>query len=188
MSRIVYEHSSVERFTVGTVGLPGERAFFIQALSDAGLNTVAVEKTQVIALSERMRELVKDLRRGELASLDELSIEPVSDSKPLEFPIEEDFQAGVIGFTWDASLQRIFVELQAITEISEQELLSIDADLSEIEDPPDLLRVSLRIFQVRGFCDRAQALVAAGRQPCPFCGLPIDPNGHLCPRSNGYRR
>ncbi|MSY82107.1 MAG: DUF3090 family protein, partial [Actinobacteria bacterium] len=79
MSRIIYEHASVDRFTVGTVGLPGERAFFIQALSDAGLNTVAVEKNQVIALSERMRELVKDLRRAELASLDELSIEPVPD-------------------------------------------------------------------------------------------------------------
>jgi hypothetical protein len=31
-------------------------------------------------------------------------------------------------------------------------------------------------------------VIAAGRQPCPFCGLPINPEGHLCARANGYRR
>ena len=24
--------------------------------------------------------------------------------------------------------------------------------------------------------------------PCPFCGGPMDPTGHLCPRANGFRR
>ena len=70
---------------------------------------------------------------------------------------------------------------------AEQELLD-DDDLAQIEDAPDLMRVYLRINQVRGFCERADAVVANGRQPCPFCGLPIDPSGHLCPRANGYRR
>ena len=188
MSRIIYDHLNVERFTVGTVGLPGERAFFIQASSPIGLNTIAIEKSQVAALAERLKELIKDLRRGELASFDELGIAATVDTAPLDFPIEEDFQAGVIGFTWESSTQRVTIEIQAITEISEQELLSADTDISEIDDPPDLLRASLRIFQVRSFCDRALSLVAAGRQPCPFCGLPIDPEGHLCPRANGYRR
>jgi uncharacterized repeat protein (TIGR03847 family) len=38
------------------------------------------------------------------------------------------------------------------------------------------------------FVKRAIAVVGAGRVPCPFCGGPIDPSGHLCPRANGYRR
>ena len=38
------------------------------------------------------------------------------------------------------------------------------------------------------FAQRSKALVNAGRLPCPFCGIPIDPRGHLCPRANGYRR
>jgi len=25
-------------------------------------------------------------------------------------------------------------------------------------------------------------------KPCPFCGGPVDPAGHLCPRANGFRR
>ncbi|HEY5033265.1 MAG TPA: DUF3090 family protein, partial [Actinomycetes bacterium] len=40
----------------------------------------------------------------------------------------------------------------------------------------------------RAFAQRAAAVVGAGRPPCPFCGLPLDPTGHLCPRQNGYRR
>ena len=123
-----------------------------------------------------------------LASLDELSLPPSSDTASLEFPIEEDFQAGVIGFTWEATTSRVIIELQAMTEVADQELFSADADFGDIEDPPDLVRVSLRLFQVRGFCDRAEAVVAGGRQPCPFCGLPINVEGHLCPRAKGYRR
>lgn len=188
MSRLIFSHEKPDRFTVGTVGLPGERAFFIQVSSNQGLNTIAVEKNQVEALTIRLRELLVDLRRGGLASLDELSLPPSSDTASLEFPIEEDFQAGVIGFTWEATTSRVIIELQAMTEVADQELFSADADLGGIEDPPDLVRVSLRLFQVRGFCDRAEAVVAGGRQPCPFCGLPINVEGHLCPRANGYRR
>jgi uncharacterized repeat protein (TIGR03847 family) len=187
MSRIVYEHLLPSRFIVGTVGNPGERAFFLQVVSDVGRTTVAVEKTQVGALSVRLREMIGELRRNKLASLDELSLPAIKDSATLDFPIDEDFQTGVIGITWDQEMQRVIIEAQALMDESEQELLDED-DISQIEDAPDLMRVYLRINQVRGFCDRADAVVANGRQPCPFCGLPIDPAGHLCPRANGYRR
>ena len=40
----------------------------------------------------------------------------------------------------------------------------------------------------REFIARAKRVVDAGRPPCPFCGQPLDPSGHLCPRHNGYRR
>ena len=36
----------------------------------------------------------------------------------------------------------------------------------------------------RGFCDHADDVVGAGRPPCRFCGLPMDPDGHTCPRMN----
>ena len=56
------------------------------------------------------------------------------------------------------------------------------------EAVPDLLIASLTISQARGFCERSSQVVAAGRAPCPFCGAPLNPDGHLCPRANGYRR
>jgi len=40
----------------------------------------------------------------------------------------------------------------------------------------------------RGFASRAETVVSAGRPPCPFCGQPLDPEGHLCPRANGFKR
>jgi uncharacterized repeat protein (TIGR03847 family) len=40
----------------------------------------------------------------------------------------------------------------------------------------------------RVFIERARRVVAAGRPPCPLCGQPLDPAGHLCPRHNGYHR
>ena len=163
--RIIFDHEEASRFIVGTVGSPGERAFYIQVRSTSGITTVAVEKSQVIALSERLRELVTEVRRSKLASLDELGLAPVIDSEGLEFPIDEEFKAGE--FT---------------------ELISDEEDLADVEDPPDLLRLTVRLNQVKGFCNRAEKIVTSGRPVCPFCGLPIDTTGHLCPRANGYRR
>ncbi|CAB4729395.1 unannotated protein [freshwater metagenome] len=186
--RIIYNHDDATRFTVGTVGLPGERSFFIQVTSALGTSTIALEKSQAVALSERLRELVTEVRRNKLASLDEIGLPAVVDNESLEFPIEEDFQAGVMGISWDPETQRVGIEIQSIAEGEFTELISDEDDLADVEDPPDLLRATIRLNQVKGFCNRCDAIVNAGRAPCPFCALPIDPAGHLCPRANGYRR
>jgi uncharacterized repeat protein (TIGR03847 family) len=107
------------------------------------------------------------------------------DTEPLEQPIFEEFRVGVIGLSFDTETERVLVELQCITEAqSEEEELAED----EEEDAPDLLRVSLTLSQAEGFAKRTSAVIGAGRLPCPFCGIPIDTSGHLCPRANGYRR
>ena len=57
----------------------------------------------------------------------------------------------------------------------------------EDDDPdgPDLIRVRMEAGEARAFADRADQVVAAGRPPCPLCGEPLDPQGHICPRRNG---
>jgi len=187
MSRFVYNHEHVSRCIVGTVGLPGERQFFLQVVSPQETTCVAIEKSQAMALSERLRLMMRELRRNQLASLDELNVAVERDDTALEFPITEDFRVGVIGISWDQETQRILVEAQSIGDETLTELLDED-EVALLEDAPDLLSFKLRIHQARSFCDRTDAVVAAGRQPCPFCGLPVDPIGHLCPRANGYRR
>jgi uncharacterized repeat protein (TIGR03847 family) len=186
--RIIFNHEDASRFIVGTVGAPGERSFFIQTVSDFGTTTVAVEKSQVAALAERLDELVTEVRRSKLASLDELGLPALIDNANLEFPIDEEFTAGVMGIAWDPDTQRVSVEIQSIADGDFTELISGDEDLADVEDPPDLLRVTIRLNQVRGFITRAEKIIGAGRPPCPFCALPIDSSGHLCPRANGYRR
>lgn len=179
MPRIIYRHQPATRFIVSAIGEPGERQFFIQVKSSDGLNSVTLEKTQVIALTERFEELTRELRRGKLATAADLSAATVADDLPMELPIDEDFQVGVISITWEKDL--VFVNIQAISQ--DEDLI-----LDDLNSGPDLIIATLRIDQVKGFCERAKSIVNAGRPACPFCGLPIDPLGHLCPRANGYRR
>ena len=68
MPRIIYRHQPATRFIVSAIGDPGERQFFIQVKSDDGINSVTLEKSQVIALTQRFEDLIRELRRGKLAS------------------------------------------------------------------------------------------------------------------------
>ena len=187
MSRVSTHHDPVDRFTTGTVGIPGERTFFIQIRGSAGLSSVVVEKSQVQALTERLRSLLRELRSSQLASFDELSVNHLKDNEPLDFPITEDFRVGVIALSWDESIQRISIQLQAIGDEQIVDLLD-DEEALQIEDAPELITAVLRLHQARVFIDRADAIVSAGRLDCPFCALPVNSDGHLCPRANGYRR
>lgn len=187
MSRNVTVHDPVERFSTGAVGLPGERTFFLQIRSAQKLSSVALEKSQVDALSERLRSLIREIRNSKSASIDELSVSPLIDNSPLEFPIEEDFRVGIIGIRWDADSQRISIQIQAITNEQIVDLLD-EEEASILEDAPDLIIANIRIHQAKSFIERSDAVLSAGRKICPFCGLPINIDGHLCPRANGYRR
>ena len=182
MSRIIYEYDPVERFVCGTVGEPGERAFFIQARTGPRLTSVSLEKLQAAALGDRVGVMLKEIKRANpLITYDRAN----QDTEPLEQPIFEEFRVGVIGLSFNTDSERVLVELQCITEAqSEEEELAED----EEEDAPDLLRVSLTLAQAESFAKRTAAVIGAGRLPCPFCGIPIDSSGHLCPRANGYRR
>jgi uncharacterized repeat protein (TIGR03847 family) len=179
MPRIIYRHQPATRFIVSAIGDPGERQFFIQVKSSDGINSVTLEKSQVIALTQRFEDLIRELRRGKLASTADISATAVLDDLPMELPIDEDFQVGVISITWESDL--VVVNIQAISQDD-------DLILDDLDSGPDLLIATLKINQVKGFCERAKKIVSAGRPSCPFCGLPIDPMGHLCPRANGYRR
>lgn len=194
MSRIINNFESVDRFVTGTVGQPGERAFFIQARYLGTLVTVAIEKTQAQALVERLQILLKEIRKNkEVEKPQNLIAE--RDDQPLESPIEEDFRVGVMAITWLNAEAKIMIEAQAISQ-----QLTLNGSDAEVEDGdpklipdddlagPDLLRVKLSIAQIKEFIIRTAAVIEAGRAPCTFCGIPIDPNGHLCPRANGYRR
>ena len=182
MSRIIYEYNPVERFVCGTVGEPGERTFFIQARTGARITSVGLEKLQAAALGDRIGVMLKEIKRANpLLAL----IKAPVDNDPLEQPIFEEFRVGVIGLSFNSERDMVLVELQCITEAqSDEEEIAAD----EEDDAPDLLRVSLNLSQAEAFAKRTAVVVGAGRLPCPFCAIPIDTNGHLCPRANGYRR
>jgi len=178
----IFLFDPVERFVVGTVGIPGERTFFIQARTGSRLVSVSLEKAQVAAIADRVLQILREIRLSEPLTV----IERVGyDDQPLESPIDEEFRVGVIGLAYVSDRRLIEIDLQAITDSdnADDELLEIDTSSDQ-----DILRILMSLGYAESFAKRANTVVAAGRAPCPFCGGPIDPNGHLCPRSNGYRR
>ena len=58
-----HEFSRPERFIAGTVGEPGERAFYLQVRSSYRLFSVAVEKAQVQAIIARLDVMVAEIRK-----------------------------------------------------------------------------------------------------------------------------
>jgi len=188
MARVVYEYDPPERFVAGTVGEPGQRTFFLQASGGGRTTSVSLEKQQVLVLAQRVGALLDELVRRSPGDVAVPAVTPraVEDNAPLEIPIEEEFRVGTMALAWDPADEVVVIEAQAATDDdSDDESLLIDED---DEEGPPLLRVRVSGALARGFVARAQAVVAAGRPPCPFCGGPLDAAGHVCPRANGYRR
>jgi len=188
MARIVFEYDPPERFVAGTVGEPGARTFFLQARGGGRTTSVSLEKQQVSVLAERVDALLDEVVRRSAGEADVPAVTPAeaADAAPLDAPIEEEFRVGTMALAWDADDEVVVIEAQAMTEDEEDDDPPLIDD--EDEEGPPLLRVRLSGSAARAFVSRAQAVVAAGRPPCPFCGGPLDAGGHVCPRANGYRR
>ena len=172
MTRRLFIFDDPDRFVAGTIGEPGERAFYLQARKGGALVSVGLEKVQVAALAERLDVLLDAVEAPGTPEPD--------DALPLEEPVVELFRVGAMALAWDAGTEAIVIEAQTPTEDGEYAELPDDAD-----DGPDLLRVRIDAPTARTFVRRAEALVGAGRPACPFCGQPLEPQGHFCARNNG---
>ncbi|NDL55988.1 DUF3090 family protein [Phytoactinopolyspora mesophila] len=187
MAAQVFRFESPDRFVAGTVGQPGERTFFLQARDERQLASVVLEKEQVSVLAERVDAMLDEILRRTSGQASVPAVPPADDEdlEPLEQPIVEEFRVGTITLAWEGETEKVVITAYAAGEPGAEE-----------EEPPENLDESTRdVFQVkltggaaRAFAKRAQALVAAGRPPCPLCGHSLDPDGHICPRQNGYRR
>jgi uncharacterized repeat protein (TIGR03847 family) len=194
MSRRIYDYGLPDRFVAGTVGQPGNRTFFLQARRGSSLVSVVLEKVQVAVLAERLTLLLAEVARLGVAVPEALA--PADDdTAPLDEPLVEAFRVGTMTLAWNGDSDEIVVEARARIEIDEdgdEEDDEADEREEELEiaddDPegPDLVRVRLTPMRARAFAERALRVIAAGRPPCPLCGQPLDPAGHLCPRRNGY--
>jgi uncharacterized repeat protein (TIGR03847 family) len=184
MSRRRYLFDPPERFVAGTVGRPGDRTFFLQARDGPRVVSVVLEKVQVAVLADRLGELLAELERRGVETAGELVEAMAEDVAPLDEPLNEAFRAGSLTLGWDGDAERVLVEARAESE--DGEAIDPDEDDDEDEDGPDLLRVRITAEAARSFVSRAARVVAAGRPPCPLCGAPLDPQGHICPRRNGH--
>jgi len=155
---VIHRLELPDRVTVGTIGEIGQRLFLLQAREGRRLVVVKVEKDQIAILASWLARVVRTMSRpGEL----EVDME-------LEAEYEVDLVAGEITVSVDEAAERLEVSIEPA------------------EDDGDTLVVTLSKEQAAAFAIRAVQLIEAGRPPCPLCGLPLDPRGHDCPRTNGH--
>src|ERR1700722_12780530 len=172
MSRAIHVFRSPDRFVAGTVGQPGNRTFYLQAVHDARVVSVVLEKQQVAVLAERFGPPVPP-ETGE-----------VEDLSPLITPVDAEFRVGTMGLGWDSEAQTVVVELLAVSDTE----FDASVGLDDTDEGPDAVRVFLTPESAREFATRSNAVISAGRPPCPLCDEPLDSEGHICARTNGYRR
>jgi len=171
------EFNPVSRITVGTVGRPGQRMFFLQVAKGVRLLTVKLEKEQVAALAQGIEAVLEELEQREIRPVSRED-EPPGEDLSLESPIEVAFVVEQIALAFDQETAMMVLIVQGLVE---------DEDEDE-----DIAPVSAQIWasagQMRALSRHAREVVSHGRAICPLCGEPIDPDGHFCPRGNGHSK
>lgn len=167
-----------EVFTGDYVGSPGRRTFYLQARGATGVSTYLVEKEQVSVLAEKVRELLVLLDQEDTVLTASPSRDP---GLALLEPVQPEWRAGSMGLSYDEEDDRVVIFLKEASADQEDEQEE-RADIESFD-----VRFRLRRDQARSFVLHAMAAVGEGRPLCQLCGLPMDPEGHLCPASNGHR-
>ena len=169
-----FDLPDVDRFTAGTVGPPGERVFFLQAAAGGQVVTLRLEKAQVAALAGYLAELLADLPTP--------APEEIPDAVQLVEPAIAEWVVGQLGVAFDESRDRLVIRADELVDEPEEPEQS-EAEAAE----GGSARFALTRAQVAAFVVHAAALVVAGRPPCPLCRRPLDPQGHVCVKTNGHK-
>ncbi|MDA2957450.1 MAG: DUF3090 family protein [Ilumatobacteraceae bacterium] len=176
MGEIVFD--SVDVFTTGTVGRPGQRTFFLQARDDDRVVSVRCEKQQAAAIAQYLRRA--------LAHLPIVEGTVVRRPMSLVEPVDEEFVLGSVGLEFDKNSDRFTLRLRDVESSMADELDDESDDYDDTDDDydGDSIRVTMSRAQALAFCDQTDRVVAAGRPDCEFCGRPVDSDGHFCVRMN----
>jgi uncharacterized repeat protein (TIGR03847 family) len=164
-----FDFEKPDFFTAGAVGDPGQRVFYLQAREKRRLITLKCEKEQVRALAEYLSGLSTKLGapKGKMPS--DLDLLPFA---------EPAWIVATLGVGYDEEHERIIVDAHELFEEEEEG--------QRAAEEPASARVRITREQAQAFVERAKELMKGGRPPCPVCSGPIDPAGHVCPRSNGH--
>jgi uncharacterized repeat protein (TIGR03847 family) len=166
---------SPDTFTADYVGEPGERTFYVQSQGGVGTLSFLVEKQQIAALADRLRDLLVLIDEHDAVQAAAPARDP---ALVIAQPVEPEWRVGTMGLAYQDEADQVVVLMQPVEEEDEQEGVEDDEETG--------VRFLLRRDQARAFILHALAVVAEGRPICQLCGLPMSPSGHVCPASNGH--
>jgi uncharacterized repeat protein (TIGR03847 family) len=159
-----FEIPEVDAITTDAIGPPGERVFYLQARQGTQVVSLRLEKTQVAALVTYLGTLLSDL--------------PTPDDVPADMdlvePVVAEWVVGSLGVSYDEEGDRVVVVAEELVD---------DEDTEGAR-----ARITATRGQIAALAKRGAEVVEAGRPPCPLCGQPLDPEGHMCIRLNGHRQ
>ncbi|UNK46932.1 DUF3090 domain-containing protein [Arthrobacter sulfonylureivorans] len=172
----VHEFAWPDRVVVGTIGLPGARAFYLQVRAGTQIVSIALEKQQSALLAEKIDEILDQLItvEGNPFSVPTSTPFELVDNDQLE-AVQEQFRTGSMSLGWDPTTAQVVIEAYPITDAEDDE--SIDGDGA---NAAEMLLVRMPVGTARAFAKRTREIVGAGRPTCPLCGYPIDADGHIC--------
>jgi uncharacterized repeat protein (TIGR03847 family) len=160
-----FEMDAPTRVALGTVGVPGQRIFYLQVEQDDRQVSMKLEKQQVGVFGQLLAEMLADLPTPEDI--------PAESAVDLAEPVDQDWVIGGIQLSYDTEADRI--------------VLLLEEAVAEPDEEGAIGRLSISRGQAGALIQRSVSLLEAGRPSCPLCGNPIDPSGHACPRTNGHR-
>ena len=161
-----FDLPSVDHLTVGTVGEPGHRVFYLQAQQGGRAVTLKIEKQQVRALAERILPLVREV------------LPTAAPAPDLAEPVVTEWAVGALRILEDRGSGTFVLMAEEVVEFDEE---------GEPLATGGTARFGATRAQIAALARRGMELVEAGRPLCPLCGFPLDPDDHACPRTNGNR-
>lgn len=174
MPGTVYEFNPVSHITAGAIGQPGQRVFYLQATHNDETVTLIVEKMQVEALAQGIGEFVRELHE-KITDLPQAHVDYRPDRMMLRVPLDPAFRVGQLALGYDQDRDLVVLVAQ---EVVTEERTPDDASVA---------RLYATRNQMLALSEHGKSLVRKGRPICPFCGQPIDPQGHFCPKRNGHQ-
>ncbi len=160
------------RVTVGAIGPPGQRTFYLQARQEDQLVSLKLEKEQVLLLAGGLNEVLSDLP----------SANNPANEEELEEPVLPEWAVGAMELSYDASADKVVIVV-----------VEVDVEVGTGNEPPEqvgfggaIARLALSRDQAAGLIERGKELLRAGRPLCPLCGYPMSED-HSCPKTNGHR-
>ncbi|MFQ5854730.1 MAG: DUF3090 family protein [Anaerolineae bacterium] len=174
MPDLVFNLDPVSFITVGTIGPPGERTFYLQASQGSTVVSLIIEKEQARAIAESLDQLLEGLK--ERYPEQPGQIQEVDYDMALLQPVSGLWRVGQMGLGYDQESDMIVLIAQQL--------------VFEEDEPkePEAVRFTGTREQMQALSEHAAWIVAQGRPTCPLCGNPIDTEGHFCPPSNGHRQ
>jgi uncharacterized repeat protein (TIGR03847 family) len=169
-----YNFKPVTRITIGAIGSPGKRVFYLQTRQSDQLVTLIIEKEQVRLLADKLEEFLAELRQR-LPHLTEASSNYNEEEMALEQPIDPAFRVDLMGLGYD--------EESDLLVLVAREIEATDDGLKEAS----VARFWCTRSQLRASCKWGLEVASRGRPICGNCGQPRDPEGHFCPKSNGHK-